>query len=248
MDKLQAFNFQQIYQLAGLIETAVKYEEHFWNYNEEYFINAATRFSKETLLHQYIVITAFNHYSRELRKNGDFVGEGVIENWHELFTTYSIPVVKIKIDFEDFDAPFKWFEDHQEQLLQLFDKMAQETFHLLFSNRMFLLAFVELASETIRTTTFPAELVTKKGTIRRVVIPQWVRKAIFHRDKGRCVFCNTDLTGLVNTLTASNYDHILPLDLFGPNDPCNIQLTCERCNKVKNATTASTTTYYMPWW
>ncbi len=89
---------------------------------------------------------------------------------------------------------------------------------------------------------------TSKGTIKRVNIPQWVKDAVFHRDKGRCVFCNTDLTRLVNTLTTNNFDHIVPLDLYGSNDPCNIQLSCEFCNKSKTNKAGATTTKYIPWW
>src|SRR5690606_11520791 len=95
---------------------------------------------------------------------------------------------------------------------------------------------------------YPKEYITRKGTIKRTNIPVWVKNAVFHRDKGRCVFCNTDLTNLVNTFTKNNYDHIVPLDLYGANDPCNIQLTCERCNKSKSHKESTTSDQYYSWW
>lgn len=74
------------------------------------------------------------------------------------------------------------------------------------------------------------------------------KRGCFYRDKGKCVFCLKDLTGLISTLTKSNYDHIVPLDLYGTNDPCNIQLTCETCNKKKNSKEGITSNLYTPWW
>lgn len=63
----------------------------------------------------------------------------------------------------------------------------------------------KMSTETIFEIKIPRKYLTIKGTISRVPITSWVKKAVFHRDKGRFVFCNTDLTGLVNPLTNSNY-------------------------------------------
>src|SRR5690606_13289109 len=115
-------------------------------------------------------------------------------------------------------------------------------------NRPLLLQFNKLVTNTISSVIIPQENLTSKGSIKRISIPQWVKSAVFHRDKGRCVFCTTDLTKLVNTLTNSNYDHIVPLDKLGANDPCNIQLACENCNKGKSNRVAATSVFYYPWW
>lgn len=108
--------------------------------------------------------------------------------------------------------------------------------------------FNNLISKTVQEFDYPSEYLNKKGRIKRANIPAWVKKAVFHRDKGRCVFCNTDLTGIINSLTNVNYDHIVPLDRFGINDPSNIQLCCERCNKSKTNKEAETTNKYFSWW
>jgi len=246
MNDLQQYNFNDIYELADLIDNSVKYDVQFWNYDSAFFITAATRFSKDTLLHLYIVTTALNHHHRDFRKNGDLIDEESIEKWYFLFDSYSIKIRKFNFDSED--EIISWFDKNLQKFAELFEKMADETFYILFANRKFLLAFNNLVTQTIKETGLPKECVTTKGTIKRVGIPKWVKTAVYHRDKGRCVFCNIDLTNLVNTLTNSNYDHIVPLDLYGPNDPCNIQLACEKCNKSKTNKDGTTSSKYIPWW
>lgn len=246
MIDLHKFNFNNTYELADLIDQSVKSGVEFWNYDVDFFIKAATRFSRDTLLHLYIVTTAINYYHRDFRENGDLIDEESIEKWYSLFDSYSIKVQKF--NFNGKVEIIGWFDKQKDKFEELFDKMADEVFYILFANRQFLLDFNNMSINTVLDTVFPVEYLTKKGTIKRLAIPQWVKKAVFHRDKGQCVFCNSDLTGLVNTLTNSNYDHILPLDLHGTNDPCNIQLTCEMCNKSKSNKEGSTSNRYIPWW
>lgn len=246
MNILQEFKFQNIYELADLIDNLVKTDIDIWNYNEELFIESATRFSKDTLLHLYMVTAAINHYRRDFRKNGELEDEETMEKWYSLFKNYKIIITKC--DFSKNQELTEWFDINLYNFEALFDKMADEVFYILFSNRKFLLDFNILTSKTVSKIKFPIDCLTKKGTIKRISIPKWVQIVIFHRDKGRCVFCFTDLTSLINTLTKSNYDHIVPLDLFGTNDPCNIQLTCESCNKKKTNKEGITSNLYIPWW
>ena len=246
MNGLQEFKFNHIYELVDLIDGSVKAGVSFWNYDEDVFIRSATKFSKETLLHLYIVTTAINYHHKDFRKNGNLIDEDSIEKWYSLFDSYSIKVRKY--NFSGKTEIVKWFELNIGNFEELFIKMSDEVFYILFANRQFLLEFNNLTAETILDTEFPQKHLTPKGTIKRVAIPKWVKDAVFHREKGRCVFCNTDLTGLVNTLTNSNYDHIVPLDLHGTNDPCNIQLTCEKCNKTKTNKDGTTSNKYIPWW
>lgn len=89
---------------------------------------------------------------------------------------------------------------------------------------------------------------TKQGYFKRCCIPSWLKKAIFHRDQGKCVFCNKDLTGLYNTLSQINFDHIVPLSCHGANDPTNIQLSCRDCNGQKSNKNKSTSNIYAKWW
>ena len=75
-----------------------------------------------------------------------------------------------------------------------------------------------------------------------------VKDAVLYRDYGRCVFCNKDLTGTVNHIEEENYDHIIPLKEYGVNDPCNIQLSCEECNKKKGKTKSFPKYKYQKLW
>jgi 5-methylcytosine-specific restriction endonuclease McrA len=247
METLQEFHFDSIYELADIIDGSVKAEAQFWNYDDEFFIRSAISFSKDTLLHLYIVTTAMNFYRRDFRKNGDCIDEEDLDKWYKLFEIYKIEFKKSRQKAET--PMIKWFEKYEDIFFELFDKMADEVFYILFSNRKFLLNFNNLVALAVKQDLkFPAQYLAKKGTIKRALIPQWVKKAVYHRDKGRCVFCNTDLTGIINFSENSNYDHIVPLDLFGVNDPCNIQLACEKCNKSKTNKDGATSSLYMPWW
>lgn len=80
-----------------------------------------------------------------------------------------------------------------------------------------IIGFNNLIVNTLDETKNPAQYLTSKKTIIRRYIPKWVKRAVFHRDKSRCVFCNKDLTGVYTTLNNSNYDHILPLDKMRTN-------------------------------
>lgn len=240
---IKEYQFTDIYTLLSLVDRAVDYGEEFWNFDEEYFINSSTNFSKDTLLHQYIVITAFNYHLGYFRKNSDLVDEETLKYWLSLFEDYKVNPPSLKIEESE-----EWLEKNTNEFINLFDCMADEAFQILFLNRNFLIKFNQLVTETVKSIKYPSESLTNKETIKRKSIPQWVKNSIYHRDKGRCVFCNTDLTGLVNTLTSKNFDHIVPLDLYGVNDPCNIQLTCERCNKSKSNREASTSSKYQSWW
>ncbi|MCX6628594.1 MAG: HNH endonuclease signature motif containing protein [Candidatus Solibacter sp.] len=57
-------------------------------------------------------------------------------------------------------------------------------------------------------------------------IPTAVRRAVWARDKGRCVQC-----GRKEWL---EYDHIIPVSKGGSNTERNIELLCEACNRAKS--------------
>lgn len=248
IDKYKSFQSKDIYKLISLINDLVINDYWLFNYDECFFIEATRKFSKDTLLHLYIVTAVTNHYHSRFRKDDydELVNE--LELFYELFDHYEIRVSEFETDSEDeWREIIIWFEQYLEQFVELFDKMADDAFYILFNDRIFLHKFNNLIIETIKELEFPKEYLTKKWTIKRERIPSWLKKAVFHRDKWRCVFCNTDLTNLINTLESSNYDHIVPLDLFGTNDPCNIQLTCEYCNKFKRNKHSNTSSTYIPW-
>jgi 5-methylcytosine-specific restriction endonuclease McrA len=59
----------------------------------------------------------------------------------------------------------------------------------------------------------------------RTGIPEEVRIAVWRRDSGRCVRCDSR--------ERLEYDHIIPVSRGGSNTVRNIELLCETCNRNK---------------
>jgi 5-methylcytosine-specific restriction endonuclease McrA len=88
----------------------------------------------------------------------------------------------------------------------------------------------------------------RPGMLRRVHFPSWVQRAVFFRDRGMCVICNKDLSGIVAIGSEEHYDHIIPLALGGLNDVTNIQLLCRECNASKRDGEPATSNRYEAWY
>jgi len=138
---------------------------------------------------------------------------------------------------------------------ELLDRMVQEVFFVVFQNRGLLLLFNDMIAGLVKGTDpeSVAEpeirvLFTRRGRLRRVSPPRWVRRAVFYRDRGLCVLCHSDLSGLVSAWPSENFDHIVPLESGGLNDVSNIQLLCGPCNGRKAAGKAATTDVYEAWY
>ena len=76
-------------------------------------------------------------------------------------------------------------------------------------------------------------------------MPQWVKRAVKYRDRGKCVCCGKDLSGVIDCEDESlaHYDHMVSLHLGGLNDICNIRLLCSDCNLTKSADSHTGITY-----
>lgn len=249
MSSLTEYKFESIYDFTAIVEAHISIQWPLWNYSEKQFEESSCNFRKWTLFHIYFVNILYNHFNRDFKKSQDYYEEEeVIESWYKLFETYEIYVPAYR--FKESYRIHKWFLNRRKEFLQLFTCLAEESFYITFNNRNLMLNFNYLMKQMITDNieTFTIQNRSPKGTIKRINIPNWVKKAVFHRDKGRCVYCNTDLTMIFNTLTNKNFDHMVPLDLYGANDPCNIQLSCETCNKKKSNTNYSTTKNYLSWW
>ena len=251
--QLVEYKYKDIYRFLSIIQDSVENEVSFWNFNEEMFVDAATKFNRITLLDIYVTTTLFNYYHRMFKKDGDCIESDEIDRWIEIMKEYEIiPAEEYDEDVDD--ASLVWFEKNIENFADLFDKISPELVHILFNDKQFLFKFNSLVQKNVKdeekdyNLPWPKDSLNEDGTIKRQTIPQWVKNAVYHRDKGHCVFCSRDLTGLVNVLRQSNYDHIIPLKQFGTNDPCNIQLTCEECNKSKGAQLKMPKYKYQSWW
>lgn len=62
---------------------------------------------------------------------------------------------------------------------------------------------------------------------QRQPISQDVKIAVWQRDGGRCVECDSN--------RALEFDHVIPLSMGGANSMRNLQLLCEVCNRRKGA-------------
>jgi hypothetical protein len=199
-------------------------------------------------------------HRHEYRKNADMYEADDVCDIEALFDAYSIKylsyasyICPIPIEeawSREEDLFYQWFLTQERSFEELWEKLTDEAFHLLFGNRSFLLKFNRavaryLEQETIR---IPAEYLGPDGRFKRQPISIWVRDAVYFRDRGRCVLCQVDLSGLLSTDRSDHFDHMVPLAAWGINDPCNIQLLCEACNLKKAASAAITGYRYAPWW
>ena len=137
----------------------------------------------------------------------------------------------------------------------LIKQTVKEIFHVLFQNRELMLFFNNMVSTGIEFQVEECvpdsveELFKENGTLKRKSIPKWVQRAVFFRDRGRCVLCDKDLSGTLNYENLENYDHIVPLAKHGLNDVSNIQLLCKECNQIeKKAGTPITSNKYQSWY
>jgi hypothetical protein len=137
---------------------------------------------------------------------------------------------------------------------ELLIQSVRESFFVLYGNRHLLMLFNDMMARQFQRAAMdevPEEHIhhfEKAGVLKRVHVPEWVRRAVFYRDKGRCVSCQSDLSGLVTIWSEEHFDHIVPLAGGGLNDVTNIQLLCGACNLKKGAGCAFTSSYYEDWY
>lgn len=144
-----------------------------------------------------------------------------------------------------------WLGEAWERLLE---QSTAEVFLILFQNRSLLLLFNDMMSDHVRSTRLSdldepyRSRFRKDGALKRAPIPKWARKAVYFRDRGRCVLCRADLSGILSLLSVEHFDHIVPLAHGGLNDVSNLQLLCSKCNLKKRAGRAETSISYEPWY
>jgi len=136
----------------------------------------------------------------------------------------------------------------------LLERMAEEIFFIMFLNRQTMqhlnqmLAFQISKIDLDELDSDERHYFRKNGVLKRVDIPMWVQRAVLYRDRGMCVNCHKDISGLMNISSIENYDHIVPLAQGGVNDVTNIQLLCQACNSSKKHQVIETSIKYERWY
>jgi hypothetical protein len=260
----QRLIFQRVYDMASMVEACLENNESLMelDWESQDLLEGITSFSRVSLLHRYIYAMIAVEHRYEYRKNADLYEEGpeLIQGVEDLLRAYEVPFLPYKkfkpvIPVDEASSreeyPFhRWFLSQEESFEQLWEKLTDETFYLLFGNRAFLLRFNQGVAELIGSgkVTIPMEFLDDTGFIRRTYLPVWVRDAVYFRDHGRCVLCQVDLSGLLSADRVDHFDHMVALAAHGVNDPCNIQLLCETCNLRKSNRESMTGLRYSPWW
>jgi 5-methylcytosine-specific restriction endonuclease McrA len=172
------------------------------------------------------------------------------------FESYLKDEGKSFLEASEDDVNEYMFEVRMNECYQeLIERTVKEIFHVLFQNRILMMGFNQIMADSLeRESGFHSEvkngkLFSKNGKLKRKSIPKWVRRAVFFRDRGRCVLCNKDLSGVLSLESQENYDHMIPLSGYGMNDISNIQLLCKECNQYeKKSGPGVTTARYESWY
>jgi hypothetical protein len=204
-----------------------------------------------TLLHQFIRTRFVEFRVEGFEHDRSDMPDLVIAEYEAILKGNDIP-------YDDFELPDEMSNDHEERclariaylrLLLPIERIVDDAFQLLFGDREFLLSFQRIVATVIgqlHKEDYP-RLLAKDGMIRRARLPAWMKRGVFYRDRGRCVNCGTDLTGVMVTGEEVHYDHLLPLAKGGTNDPTNFQILCRDCN-LRKARSAKTSDMYPVYW
>ncbi|TDO22369.1 HNH endonuclease [Pedobacter duraquae] len=235
-----------VYKVCSIVEDAIEAGVPL-NYSDKDDLDnlgeRTLQFGKKTLLHIYIKHALIEYYNYFFKDMADQVCDDIIELdfLQSQFTNYEIDIDFISIKYDPEYNPVTtvkqikhWYKKNEPKFQLLYEKVNCEVFFILFSNRALLQKFNLNNSLNFNQLKISENRLSKKGTVKRTKIPVWVKEAIKFRDKGMCSWCGIDLKSQFNRLTSSNFDHILPLSLYGANDPTNIQLYCNTCNKKKS--------------
>lgn len=241
---MKFFNVYYFCHLANESMGKFEYVRTNSEFNEMCLFKKPKNFPKESILRAYcywLVDRVFYEQINNYQFNEKFLDFNPIM-WIQqaIFKYRNIDIsVEEQYDFdyddclESYNNYICWIEETFKVCVdEIFYDIATEVECVLFQNRDFLLRFNEQISGSF-----------EDDNIERAYIPEWVKRAILFRDRGKCVFCKRDLSGLNGILDdcEKQFDHIVSLDEGGINDVCNIQLTCKECNnkKLNNSMTSS---------
>ena len=260
--------YHNVYYYCGILNNIIEYQQEefltkLWEFSHDYLEEIPEQYSKESVLLLFcrwsvksIMEEDMEEELAELKELIEKISGKDKKNLEEVFwskgTYFSFEVERA---IEHYCAKenrfYDWLKEETCELLEdafhdylfglwiggeyetIVDSIADEMFYILFLNREFLLCFNHYMSRTHNT------------KFSHTYMPQWVKRAVFYRDRGKCVLCGRDLSGLlmVPEDMEIHYDHMVPIEQGGINDVSNIQLLCSECNLSKGAVSATSNIY-----
>lgn len=206
-----------------------------------------------------------------------FVFEVVEEDFKLFFEESSLEQTKVELSrclgLEINDDALKVFneENYIEQGIilikanknSIYNKTINSTFQVLFNDRIFLQTFNIVLSSWLRTklekdnSLIKADRI-KNGKIKRKDFSDWIKNAVYFRDRGFCSMCQKEVLPLGSITKIKEYtnkkddlpefDHIVPIANWGTNDISNIQLSCRKCNRTKSDNNCDSSDLHVPFY
>lgn len=257
MSALEPVKFSEAYDLANevwshLVEWSPP--EDFDDFLDPEHDEVASRLLKpqrDTALHLFLRRIYWQHYVWGFEHHRNDMLDLIVNAYETILRFNEVPFKTKELPPEqahNFEHVAKGRIAYLRQKLPV-NRIAQDTFQLLFRDRAFLRRFNEILSRAVRglVGTDSTPQLTRQGTVRRVSLPSWMKRGIFYRDNGRCICCGSDLTGVMFNGPDAHYDHIVPLATFGSNDPTNFQLLCSSCNTTKSTKSVTWQRYPVFW-
>lgn len=258
-------NFEFAYEWASSINNSLLDEEslfEFFEDKEKELVDTINKFNKKTVLHIFIKYVIKDHYDfflEDMLKDSEY--EIIVDNFIRILNVYEVAYEYKFFDLEDFDEGediesysavyVEYIKELKNMVDSIIDKMTDDIFFVLYGDRSFLLNFNYKIVEFVKELDFKTyrDILSRNGILKRCsYIPTWLKKGLMFRDKGRCLGCGKDLTGVFLRDEKIHYDHIIPLALHGINDPTNMQLLCEECNLKKSGNKIYTSEKYPSYW
>jgi len=209
------------------------------NVRSKAFVSRRQKPHRDTLLHIFLQRLYWMSYVRDFEHHRNDMLDLVVQEYEAILKFNVVPFRVFKLPPES-STDYEGLALHRVAYLRRklpVGRIAQDTFQLLFRDRLFLLAFNQaIAGQCL-----------DAPRVRRVVLPSWLRRGVFYRDNGRCVACAKDLSGASILGDAVHFDHIVPIAAGGSNDPTNFQLLCDKCNHQKAIATFTSERYPVFW-
>lgn len=256
--------------------TGVSSEEYFVSLiieNKDKIINP----SKETLLHIFIGDIVDLYFANEVYtfKDSNYFDLDkysiinffentfvcILQEYDKRVKNFSSEIEKIDKKFDKEQIGEDEYKEKIEELIEYFiekldtikDEIVEEVFFLLFANKRLIMEFNGiLASYTMKLDKSEhGDIFDEHGNIKRKKdLPQWLKKAVFFKCNGVCQKCGKDLSNMFNIPKDRElqYDHIIPLEKGGVNDPTNFQILCQDCNSHKSSSIDIQKNYYQYYW